>query len=97
MNRIFTAAEAQAWGFVNWVVADAELAQRTADIANELANAPTLALGACKRLVFDGVGRPFEAQLEDEAVAIVRVAGSDDVDEGCRAFREKRRARFKGC
>jgi 2-(1,2-epoxy-1,2-dihydrophenyl)acetyl-CoA isomerase len=97
MNRVFTAAEAQAWGFANWVVPDAELASRTAEIASELANAPTLALGASKRLVLDGIGRPIEAQLEDEAVAIVRIAGSDDADEGCRAFREKRRPRFKGC
>jgi len=32
-NRFFTAAEAQAWGFANWVVPDAELAARTAEIA----------------------------------------------------------------
>jgi 2-(1,2-epoxy-1,2-dihydrophenyl)acetyl-CoA isomerase len=95
-NRFFTAAEAQAWGFANWVVSDAELAARTAEIAGGLANAPTLALGACKRLVSDGFSRPIEAQMEDEAVAIVRVVGSEDADEGCRAFREKRRPQYRG-
>jgi 2-(1,2-epoxy-1,2-dihydrophenyl)acetyl-CoA isomerase len=95
-NRFFTAAEAQAWGFANWVVPDAELAARTAEIAGGLANAPTVALGACKRLVSDGFSRPIEAQMEDEAVAIVRVVGSEDANEGCRAFREKRRPQYRG-
>jgi hypothetical protein len=34
--------------------------------------------------------------MEDEAVAIVRVVGSEDADEGCRAFREKRRPQYRG-
>jgi enoyl-CoA hydratase/carnithine racemase len=46
--------------------------------------------------VSDGFSRPIEAQMEDEAVAIVRVVGSEDANEGCRAFREKRRPQYRG-
>ena len=95
-NRIFTAAEAHAWGFVNWLVPEADLAAKTEELANQLASGPTLALGTCKRLVFDGYDRSIDAQLEDEAIAISRIAGSEDTDEGCRAFREKRRPKFIG-
>ena len=95
-NRIFTAAEAHAWGFANWIVPDAELETRWREIADQLASGPTLALGACKRLVFDGGGVPIERQMENEAVAITRIAGTEDTEEGCRAFRERRRPRFQG-
>jgi 2-(1,2-epoxy-1,2-dihydrophenyl)acetyl-CoA isomerase len=95
-NRVFTAAEAHAWGFANWIVPEAEREAKTREIADSLANGPTLALGACKRLVFDGYDRSIDAQLEDEAVAISRIASSEDTDEGCRAFREKRNPHYKG-
>ena len=95
-NRVFTAAEAHAWGFVNWVVPDADLEVKAREITTDLANGPTLALGACKRLVFDAAGESIESQLEREAETITRIAGSADTDEGCRAFREKRRPRFSG-
>jgi 2-(1,2-epoxy-1,2-dihydrophenyl)acetyl-CoA isomerase len=95
-NRVFTAAEAEAWGFVNWVVPDAEIESRAAKLAAELASGPTRALGICKRLVHDSATEAFEAQLEREAITITEVAGTADVDEGCRAFRERRAPRFAG-
>ncbi|MGH7804323.1 MAG: enoyl-CoA hydratase/isomerase family protein [Candidatus Binatia bacterium] len=95
-NRIFTAAEAHAWGFANWIVPEAELDARWREIAAELASGPTLALGACKRLVCDGADEPIESQMEREAIAISRIAGSEDTDEGCHAFRERRRPLFQG-
>ena len=95
-NRVFTAAEAETWGFANWVVPDAELESRAAKLATELASGPTRALGICKRLVQDSATEAFEAQLEREAITITEVAGTADVDEGCRAFRERRAPRFAG-
>jgi 2-(1,2-epoxy-1,2-dihydrophenyl)acetyl-CoA isomerase len=95
-NRIFTADEAQAWGFVNWTVPDDGLESRTSELAEMLAAGPTRALGACKRLVTDGTSQSFETHLEDEAVAIVRSFTDRDSDEGFRAFRERRPPRFLG-
>jgi 2-(1,2-epoxy-1,2-dihydrophenyl)acetyl-CoA isomerase len=95
-NRLFSAAEAHAWGFANWLAPAAELSARTKVLAQQLATGPTLAHAANKRLVLDGHDRALEAQLEDEAQAITALAGTRDVEEGCRAFVEKRRAQFEG-
>jgi len=95
-NRIFTAAEAEAWGLVNRVVADDEVEARTRELADSLASGPTLALGWCRRLVFDGMSQSLDAQLENEAVTIVRSFATADSDEGFRAFRERRTPKFRG-
>jgi 2-(1,2-epoxy-1,2-dihydrophenyl)acetyl-CoA isomerase len=95
-NRIFSAAEAERWGLVNWLVPEADLEKRTAELASALAAGPTTALGACKRLMIGGASQSFETQLEEEAAALVRAAASADADEGFRAFREHRAPRFKG-
>ncbi|HEV7536901.1 MAG TPA: enoyl-CoA hydratase-related protein [Acidimicrobiia bacterium] len=95
-NRIFTCAEAEAWGFVNWTVPDESLDQRAAELADMLAAGPTQALGVCKRLVTDGASQSFETHLEDEAVAVVRSFTSRDSEEGFRAFRERRAPAFLG-
>ena len=95
-NRVFTSAEAEAWGLVNWVVADDDVDKRTDELARTLAAGPTAAFGFCKRLMIDGATRSFETQVEDEAVAITRVFATADADEGFRAFRERRPPEFRG-
>jgi 2-(1,2-epoxy-1,2-dihydrophenyl)acetyl-CoA isomerase len=95
-NRVFTAAEAQAWGLVNWIVPDADLDRRAGELATELASGPSRALGLCKRLVIDGGSESFETHLEREATALVEAVGTHDADEGLRAFRERRSPRFTG-
>ena len=95
-NRPFTAAEAQAWGLVNWITPDSELDRRAVELAAELARGPSRALGLCKRLVIDGASDSLETHMEREAMALVEAVGSADADEGFRAFREKRPPRFTG-
>ena len=95
-NRVFSAAEASAWGFVNWIVPDAELDGRVDELAKQLASGPTRALGLCKRLVTEAANESFDGHLEREAVAIVDVVGSADTDEGLRAFRERRAPQVSG-
>ena len=95
-NRSFTAAEAEAWGLVNWLVPDADLAKRVDDLAAMLAGGATRALGFCKRLMFEGLRESLDAHLENEAVTLVRVFTTDDSDEGFRAFAEGRRPAFRG-
>jgi 2-(1,2-epoxy-1,2-dihydrophenyl)acetyl-CoA isomerase len=95
-NRVFTAAEAEHWGLVNWMAPDAELDVRAGEIAGMLAKGPTAAFGACKRLILEGGSQSFETHLEDEAAALVRSFATHDADEGFRAFLEKRAPRFRG-
>lgn len=95
-NRIFTADEAHAWGFVNWITPDDEIAQRTDDLVGSLAAGPTSAFGSCKRLFLEGLTQPLDAHLENEAVTIVRSFATADADEGIRAFQERRTPQFRG-
>jgi len=95
-NRIFTAAEAHAWGLVNWLAPDGEVEQRTKELADRLAAGPTQALGWCKRLVYDGLSQSLDTQMENEAVTLVRSFTTADSDEGFRAFREHRPPKFQG-
>ena len=95
-NRSFTAAEAHAWGLVNWLVPDADLAKRAEDLAGMLAGGATRALGWCKRLMFEGMRESLDGHLENEAVTLIRSFTTADSDEGFRAFSEQRPPTFTG-
>ena len=47
----------------------------------QLANGPTVAYGEIKRLFLKAGSTSLEAQLEDEALTLARVAGSADAQE----------------
>jgi 2-(1,2-epoxy-1,2-dihydrophenyl)acetyl-CoA isomerase len=84
------------YGLVNWVTGPSRLASDTAAIANRLATGATIALAETKRLVYEGQDSPLPAQLEAEAEAFARCAGTRDFAEGVTAFVEKRKPEFKG-
>ena len=94
-NRMFTAAEAETWGLVNWLVADDEAQARADELAARFAAGPTLALGSCKRLIYDGMSDSLDSHLENEAVTLVRIFATTDSDEGFRAFQEHRAPTFR--
>ena len=95
-NRKLAAAEAQEWGLVTEVVADDELAARTAALAGMYANAPTRGVGMTKRL-FDNVQTAtLDEQLELEAQLQSAATQTDDFREGVTAFLEKRPPQFTG-
>ena len=84
-------------GLVNWVVPAEQLADATNELAERLAQGPTLAYGFAKEAVYGGANLTFDSLLDLEA-RNQRIAGrSHDVREGVRAFREKRRPEFRGC
>jgi len=93
-NRTLAASEALAWGLVNRVVPDEELGRAADALASTLADGPTTAYGAVKRLVL--TAHHLEAQMEIEARAIADAARTADGVEGVRAFREKRAPKFVG-
>lgn len=90
------AAAALAMGLVNRVVARSELTQQTDRLAARLAAGPTRAYAETKRLVDVACERSLEEQLEAEAQAFSRCAGTEDMREGIRAFVAKRRPGFRG-
>jgi methylglutaconyl-CoA hydratase len=87
----FSAAQAQAMGFVH-EVAGAESLDAKVDelVAALVANGP-MAVRACKRLVQDVAGRPIDAELRAEtARRIADIRASDEGREGIQSFLAKR-------
>ncbi len=88
----FSAAQAQALGFVHEVcVAEALDAEVDALVAALCANGP-MATRACKRLVQDLAGQPItEALRADTARRIADIRASEEGREGVQAFLNKRK------
>ncbi len=89
------AEKAGAWGLVNQVLPDAELAAAARAMAERLANGPS-SLGLIRRMYWDGLENDYSTQLQLEADLQKQAGLSADHAEGVAAFREKREARFGG-
>jgi 2-(1,2-epoxy-1,2-dihydrophenyl)acetyl-CoA isomerase len=96
LNETLGADAALAVGLADEVVPADQLAARAEAIARQLAEGPTRAFGEMRRLLTSVEDQPLEAQLELEALALARIAGTADAREGLTAFSEKRKAQFKG-
>jgi len=95
-NRPLTASEALAWGLVNRVVPDADLAAEAARLAAELAQGPSLAFGGAKRLFHQSTWESLETQMELEAQGIAGSGHTEDFREGVTAFVRRGRPTFRG-
>ena len=95
-GRRVDAAEAHALGLVNRVVPDGELDAAALAYARELANGPTFALGAAKKLFKQMYQPTLEAYLDAEAWAQGLTLMTEDHKEGVKAFFEKRKPEFRG-
>jgi 2-(1,2-epoxy-1,2-dihydrophenyl)acetyl-CoA isomerase len=91
-----SASEALAWGLVNRVVPDAELADTATALARRLADGPPGAYAAIKALLEDACFPGLEGQLEREAVLQQQRGESADFIEGVSAFLQRRPAHFSG-
>jgi 2-(1,2-epoxy-1,2-dihydrophenyl)acetyl-CoA isomerase len=96
MNETLDASQALAVGLVDEVVPAADLMTRAEAVAKQLANGPTKAFGEMRRLLTSVEDQPLETQLELEAQALARSAGTADAREGLTAFWEKRKPVFRG-
>jgi methylglutaconyl-CoA hydratase len=87
----FSAAQAQAMGFVHEVVGAESLDAKVEELVAALvANGP-MAVRACKRLVQDIAGRPIDVDLRAEtARRIADIRASDEGREGIQSFLAKR-------
>lgn len=96
LNETLDARQALAIGLVDEVVPAEQLVSRAEAIAAQLAAGPTKAFGEMRRLFTSVEDQPLEAQLELEAQALARCAGTADAREALTAFVEKRTPVFNG-
>lgn len=96
MGEVLTSQEALACGLVDRVVPDASLQDEALALARRLAKGPTGAYGEIKRLFLRAGAAHMEAQMEDEALTLARLAAGSDAKEGISAMLEKRKPVFLG-
>ena len=97
INRPLTAREALDWGMITRVVPDAELGAEVGKLARELAQGPSKAFGAAKRLFHQSTWESLETQMELEAQAIAAAGHTEDFRAGVTAFADKKPApTFRG-
>jgi 2-(1,2-epoxy-1,2-dihydrophenyl)acetyl-CoA isomerase len=92
----FDAGAALTMGLVNRVTKPEALLAETELLARRLAQGPTAAYAATKRLAQDGYDRTLAAQLQEEIEAFAWCAGTADFAEGVSAFVQKRKPQFRG-
>lgn len=93
-GRQLSAAQAFQLGLVQELVSPPELAERGAVLASQLSTIPLQAFRRTRRLLLESGERTLRQQLDAERDAFVLCAGSDDFEEGIKAFREHRRPQF---
>lgn len=93
-NRRLSSAEALEWGLVNRVVPDDQLLAEAHKLARQLAQGPTAAFGATKRLLANALNESLETQMENEAQSIIAIGKTADAQEGIDAFLNKRVPEF---
>jgi 2-(1,2-epoxy-1,2-dihydrophenyl)acetyl-CoA isomerase len=96
LSEVLDAAQIEALGLANKIVADTELAAETTALAEKLANGPSVALRYMKRNLNVAVSGTLAAGLDSEAYGMLRARASEDHKEASRAFVEKRAPAFRG-
>ena len=88
--------EAERIGLVNGIFADDEFQDRVMKFARELAEGPPVALTLSKRLLAASPDVDLTTILKQEYSSIKVCFGTKDVQEGVKAFAEKRKPVFRG-
>jgi len=91
-----SAAEALQMGMIYKVTADDALHNDALQMAQKLANMPTMAFAYTKDLLNASMNNSLQEQLTMEGVLQEKAANSHDFHEGVSAFLEKRAPVFKG-
>ena len=95
LHEIYPAAEALRLGLLTELV-EGDLASRTLEFAEALANKAPLAVRLVKTMMTRALEGTFESSLVDAQLAVMITNPSQDVREGGAAFREKRTPKFEG-
>lgn len=96
LSEVYGAEEAHRLGLVTEVVPDEDLNARALTLAKALAAKAPLAVRLAKMMMHKAAETTLEASMADAQVAVMVANPSRDVQEGLKAFREKRAPRFKG-
>jgi enoyl-CoA hydratase/carnithine racemase len=98
-GRRVGAQEGKELGFVNEVVAPAELMTRARALAAEIMALSPMSIRASKQAVYRGLNEPSIADAlkhQNDYPAIAAMYRSEDLREGPKAFAEKRAPQWKG-
>jgi 2-(1,2-epoxy-1,2-dihydrophenyl)acetyl-CoA isomerase len=95
-GKKINALTAHEYGLINEVVPNGEGIEKGRELAQQLANGPTKALGMAKRIMHQATYLSLENILELEAFGQSVVFQTRDFSEGRKAFAEKREAKFLG-
>ncbi|HXO64741.1 MAG TPA: enoyl-CoA hydratase-related protein [Steroidobacteraceae bacterium] len=97
-GRWMDAAEAKHWGLANHVVPSGTGLARAREIARQLADGPPLLFPAIKQLMrhTEMVPEHQAFEVHDALSAVQKVIRSEDLQEGARAFAQKRKPVWKG-
>lgn len=96
LGEAFGADDALRLGLVNRVVPADALEGATAALAQRLAQGPTRAYGAMKRLMRESLQHTLPEQLEAEKNAFVQCAATQDFESGVEAFHQRQSPVFAG-
>ena len=94
--RTVGAREAVDLGLATEVVPDAELGERTSEVATALAAGPTVAYGAVRRAVAYSLGHPLEESLAHEGELMASTGATADHRAAVAAFLAKEKPTFEG-
>ena len=95
-GEVTTASQALSMGMINAVVADDQLIAQAMAMAENLAQAPTAAIGRIKELLDASTNNDYGEQLELEREIQLKSGLTRDFKEGVAAFIEKRPPKFVG-
>ena len=95
-GRTLAARECLDWGLANEVVPDGELMRRAQQVAQEIAANAPLAVQAAKRMMRMGLNETFPDHVHHVYLQLLPLFRTKDMQEGIRAFMEKREAKFEG-
>ena len=93
-NRLLDAEEAQRVGIVTRVVDDEVIHDEAEALAAQLADGPSRAFAATKRLLAGSAATRLEDQLAQEAISISTQVGAPEGQEGIAAFLGKRAPKY---
>jgi 2-(1,2-epoxy-1,2-dihydrophenyl)acetyl-CoA isomerase len=96
LGRQLSGTEAVEWGMAHAAVDDDEVDSAADELADRLAEGPTVAIGLTKSLLNASYSQSLAQQLVDEAFAMELSSRSPDFREGLTAFAERREPRFEG-